>query len=402
MAACEVTIEPCSSLEELGEVRGALRKLRDERTFDRDFLAKVFDKRDKQLFPRDLLAAFVPTRRSARNNAAKKAGSDRRAVGILRRTLKVDNKRCSSTIYIDLVYVSKEARGLRIGRSLLNAGLRIGKRKDVRLLVAGSDENLAAVKLYESVGFRWTSELRTEMLLEKSELPPDASEMEQATVAKGSVQAPSSGAAPAHAEAAVDAAPGGNPAAAAVSRADAAAAVSDASVVAAQPAQAAVRKAALCVDVGDEGCAFSEHGRATILTPSCDAASPLAGPSPSGVTPHLSHLRISPRLRARRGASGGAGQSPLAGEPRGPPLSPPEMQLPPPCAPSESATSRAGGKRHAHLAEDADAASCATIEPVDGSPRLKSIKATQHASPRSPATRHSTRAEPAASLGPLR
>ena len=38
---------------------------------------------------------------------------------------------------------------------------------DVRLLVAGSDENRVAVQLYRSLGFEWTSALRTEMLLEK-------------------------------------------------------------------------------------------------------------------------------------------------------------------------------------------------------------------------------------------
>ena len=92
MANTEVVIEPCHTLEELSEVRGQLKKMRNERSFDRDFLNALFDKRDKQLYPRDLLAAFVPTRRSGRANAST-AASGRRAVGILRRSLKVDKSR---------------------------------------------------------------------------------------------------------------------------------------------------------------------------------------------------------------------------------------------------------------------------------------------------------------------
>ena len=88
----QVVIEPCASLNELYDVRGQLRKLRNERSFDRAFLDALFDKRDKQLFPRDLLAAFLPTRRSGRNPQASDA-CRRRAVGILRRSLKFDRAR---------------------------------------------------------------------------------------------------------------------------------------------------------------------------------------------------------------------------------------------------------------------------------------------------------------------
>jgi hypothetical protein len=55
-------IGPSASIEELGDVLGALRKLKH----DRNFIAKIFESRDKQLFPRDLLVATVPTRKGGR------------------------------------------------------------------------------------------------------------------------------------------------------------------------------------------------------------------------------------------------------------------------------------------------------------------------------------------------
>lgn len=121
--AYDLLIEPCSSLAELGEVRAHLKKKQE-----RGFLVDIFEKRDKQLFPRDLLVAFVPTRRSGR---AKVDGDGdcrggRRAVGILRRTLKFDKVQRCSSLYIDFVWVMKEARGLHIGRKLLNAGIQLG------------------------------------------------------------------------------------------------------------------------------------------------------------------------------------------------------------------------------------------------------------------------------------
>ena len=57
----QAVIEPVADLEPLHEVRGILRK-----KFDKKFIDELFDKRDKQLFPRDLLAAYLPTRRSRR------------------------------------------------------------------------------------------------------------------------------------------------------------------------------------------------------------------------------------------------------------------------------------------------------------------------------------------------
>mmetsp|Transcript_14206 Transcript_14206/g.23638 ORF Transcript_14206/g.23638 Transcript_14206/m.23638 type:complete len:333 (+) Transcript_14206:47-1045(+) len=255
IGACEAVIEPCSSLDELGDLRGQIKKLRNERNFDRDFLRAIFEKRDKQLHPRDLLAAFLPTRRSARTCAAKAPGSTgRRAVGILRRSLRVDKAHSCSLLHIDFVFVTTQARGMHIGRKLLNAGIRLGKQKDVRLSVAGSEENLAAVKLYESVGFRWTSELKTEMLLEKSQLPPQCS-----SGVEGVVQA-----APAQSEATKSETQTATTAAAALAQGR------KPGSWATYPPQPIVPK--LCVDVVTQGGVSGA----------------------SGATPHLSQLRLSP------------------------------------------------------------------------------------------------------------
>ena len=119
----------------------------------KEFLASIFDVRCKSMFPRDLVVAYVPTKKS------------RRAVGFVRRTQKFDKTQNRATIYIDFLWVLPEYRGTGIGRTLLLAGLACGRAKDVRLLVAGSDENKVAVKLYESVGLRWEDETKTEMVL---------------------------------------------------------------------------------------------------------------------------------------------------------------------------------------------------------------------------------------------
>ena len=59
------------------QVRAALKKKYESKRF----LASVFDERDKQLFPRDLLVGSVPSRRGGR-----------RAVGVLRRSFRFRGK----------------------------------------------------------------------------------------------------------------------------------------------------------------------------------------------------------------------------------------------------------------------------------------------------------------------
>ena len=58
----DLAIDPCRSLESLAEVRGALKKLKH----DSHFMAKIFEHRCKQLYPRDLLVATVQTRKGGR------------------------------------------------------------------------------------------------------------------------------------------------------------------------------------------------------------------------------------------------------------------------------------------------------------------------------------------------
>merc|ERR1711998_709726 len=60
-----------------------------------------------------------------------------------------------------------EFRSCGLGRLLMGAGLIAGKPKDVRLQVAGSDGNKAAVGLYSSLGFQWADDApeHTEMVL---------------------------------------------------------------------------------------------------------------------------------------------------------------------------------------------------------------------------------------------
>ena len=139
----EVSIDTATSVEPLSEIIGRLRKLKHSKKF----LDSIFSSRDKQLYPRDLLVASVPSK--------SKKGTGQRAIGILRRSLRYDKEKNCSSVYIDFVWVMPEFRGMQIGKKLLLAGIVVGRAKDVRLQVAGSDGNTVACGLYESVGFRW-------------------------------------------------------------------------------------------------------------------------------------------------------------------------------------------------------------------------------------------------------
>lgn len=144
-----VSVSPAKSAAGLGEIR----KECIARGQDPEFLKGLLDSRCKQLFPRDLLVATVPT-----------AGGGKRIVGMLRRTQRFLKEERRSMIVVDFVYVLRSHRGLGIGRQLLVEGMLSGKKpKPCSLLVAGSENNVVAVKLYESLGFRWASALRTEM-----------------------------------------------------------------------------------------------------------------------------------------------------------------------------------------------------------------------------------------------
>ena len=156
--AVDVAIDFCGDVSGLGEVRAALRKLEHPRCF----IASVLDERDKQLYPRDLLVARLPSKKQRKEGGGRPAG-------ILRRSLKYDKER-GSHIVVDFVWVAKEFRRMGIGRKLLVAGLVDGRDKPVRLLVAGSEENYKAVGLYESLGFRWTCSLKTDMQLRKEQV----------------------------------------------------------------------------------------------------------------------------------------------------------------------------------------------------------------------------------------
>ena len=181
-----IRVEPFATTEQLGEIRGRLRKLEHSK----GFLAQVFELRCRQLCPRDLLVAWVPAKRKA--SKPSKAGAPpapptlapttpptlapttphtppapptKRPLGFLRRSLKFDKEANKSHLYIDFVWVVPEMRGRRIGKLLLCSGLKLGKSKDVRLQVAGSEDNRVAVRLYESVGFEWIDSQKTEMRL---------------------------------------------------------------------------------------------------------------------------------------------------------------------------------------------------------------------------------------------
>ena len=152
-ATHSLTIEPCEGMEPLAEIVGALRKLKH----DKKFLAKIFERRDKQLWPRDLLVAYLPTKRTGKP----------RAVGLLRRSFIFDKEKNSRALSIDFVWVLPEVRSCGCGRQLMAAGIVCGKPKDVHLQVAGSEDNKAAVALYTSLGFEWDTSApkHTEMIL---------------------------------------------------------------------------------------------------------------------------------------------------------------------------------------------------------------------------------------------
>lgn len=151
-APAGLSIQPCASLEPLAEVRGALRKLKH----DKGFMSKIFEARDKQLFPRDILVATVPT---------KKGGE--RPIGLIRRSFCFNKAENSRELYIDFVWVMPEFRGCGVARGLLSQGVLVGRPKDVHLQVAGSEANTAAVGLYKSFGFVWDEHApdKTEMIL---------------------------------------------------------------------------------------------------------------------------------------------------------------------------------------------------------------------------------------------
>ena len=153
-----VAVDFCGDVSGLGEVRAALRDLEHPRCF----IASVLDERDRQLYPRDLLVARLPSKKKRKEGGG-------RPVGILRRSLKYDKER-GSHIVVDFVWVAKEFRQMGIGRKLLVAGLVDGRDKAVRLLVAGSEENFKAVGLYESLGFRWICSLKTDMQLNQEQI----------------------------------------------------------------------------------------------------------------------------------------------------------------------------------------------------------------------------------------
>eukprot|EP00325_Prymnesiales_sp_UTEX-LB-985_P002152 CAMPEP_0174705988 /NCGR_PEP_ID=MMETSP1094-20130205/9005_1 /TAXON_ID=156173 /ORGANISM="Chrysochromulina brevifilum, Strain UTEX LB 985" /LENGTH=258 /DNA_ID=CAMNT_0015904213 /DNA_START=53 /DNA_END=829 /DNA_ORIENTATION=+ len=160
----------CESLDSLAEVRGALKKLKH----DKNFLAKIFATRDRQLFPRDIITAVVPT----------KKGGDR-PIAMLRRSLIFDKAKNRKALSIDFVWVMPEFRSCGIGRLLLQEGILVGRPKDVHLQVAGSEANTAAVGLYQSFGFAWDDDApdKTEMILLAESVEAAASMSREQTAA---------------------------------------------------------------------------------------------------------------------------------------------------------------------------------------------------------------------------
>jgi ribosomal protein S18 acetylase RimI-like enzyme len=153
-ARARIDVRFDASASELGELRAECL----ERGQSRDFLRATFDARDAQLRPNDLLRATTPTRK----------GGGARTVGALRRSLRWDKAAGRRIVVIDFVYVLRSHRGLGVGRALLEAAMLHGKvAKPCALLVAGSESNVAAVGLYESLGFAWVEaagEPRVEMV----------------------------------------------------------------------------------------------------------------------------------------------------------------------------------------------------------------------------------------------
>ena len=251
---------------------------------------------------------------------------------------------------------------MHIGRELLNAGIRLGKQKDVTLSVAGSEKNLAAVNLYESVGFRWTSELKTEMRLDKSQLlPVGCSAASDGSADEGSDAVQTMG----HPQATQ----------AATSREMAPSEVE-------VPGPSGVSHSVpLSVDVG--AASTSALGRST--------------PGASGATPHLAQLRLSPRfcshpytsmasstsprVSERTPRAEGTRSSPLARPAAGPAAAAEMPTLPPgPCVPSPGGLHdpTRTGKASKRRAPQPPAPQFAAL------PEVKSVKAAHDASPRSP------------------
>ena len=57
-------ITPCPSTEPLAQIRGELKRLKH----DKNFMSKIFEQRDKQLYPRDLLVRSSACSRSCPPN----------------------------------------------------------------------------------------------------------------------------------------------------------------------------------------------------------------------------------------------------------------------------------------------------------------------------------------------
>ena len=125
-----------------------------QRGQSREFLRETFDVRCKQLYPRDIILAQAPTR---------KGGV--RTVGALRRSLRWCKEEARRIVHIDFVYVLRSHRGQGVGRKLLECAMLHGSKiKPVALVVAGSEANVSAVGLYESLGFCWVEGQRAHMV----------------------------------------------------------------------------------------------------------------------------------------------------------------------------------------------------------------------------------------------
>ncbi|KAJ1621666.1 hypothetical protein T492DRAFT_846893 [Pavlovales sp. CCMP2436] len=149
-----ITLRFDASRAELGELKAECV----QRGQHRSFLHDTFEKRDRQLFPRDLLLALTPT---------KKGGF--RTVGVLRRSLRYNKEENRRIVYVDFIYVLKSNRGQGIGRKLLECAMLFGKvTKPVGLIVAGSESNVPATALYKSLGFQWVDDTCAEMLAPES------------------------------------------------------------------------------------------------------------------------------------------------------------------------------------------------------------------------------------------
>ena len=119
---------------------------------DSNFLFKIFENRDRQLYRCRSPGRVVPSRKKGTHWHTG-------------RSFCFDPVKKSRALTIPFGCCPGSCG---IGRQLMSAGLIAGKPKDVHLQVAGSDDNHAAVALYTSLGFRWDEAMpkHTEMLLE--------------------------------------------------------------------------------------------------------------------------------------------------------------------------------------------------------------------------------------------